>query len=223
MINYSKTIVFYDIYIRYMVPYITDPANVTRFGLTPTFVSDLNGHSASWGIDIPKYLDPKTYGRLTTATANADYKSFKAFNDGMKQTLKNNPSIVLTEEDYLTLDIHKDSNRRTEAHTPGFTPGVLLQYTSELNNRYIVIDLANPRSGAKPPKVTRIKVKMLVQDASRTAPTIDMLVAEMEVGSMDFDIPFTEDQVGKIAYIAVCFSNDAGDSVYSPIIASMII
>jgi hypothetical protein len=40
---------------------------------------------------------------------------------------------------------------------------------------------------------------------------------------MNFDIPFTANQVEMIAYIAVCFSNDVGDGVFSAIIACPII
>ncbi|MEI6487409.1 MAG: hypothetical protein WCP52_00530 [Bacteroidota bacterium] len=222
MINYSKTIVYYDIYLRFMIEYVTDPANVTRLQVGPTVVTDLNTKKGVWDTDMKGYLNPETYGKLNTATINSDYKEFRPLTDALKQTLKNNPAIVLTEKDYLIIDIHKDA-KPSASKKPNETPTLLLKTANHLNNEYRVFDIANPTSGAKPKGTKRIKVIMLVQDAGIPAPSLDKLKPEMDSGSMTFDIPFTIDQVGKIAYIAVCFSNDAGDSAYSAIIASPII
>jgi len=140
----------------------------------------------------------------------------------MKQTMKNNPAVTLTEKDYLIIDIHKNA-KPTATKIPTQTPALILRQANHLNNEYRVFDIADPSSGAKPPGVKRIKVVMLVQDANLPAPTLDQLKPEMESGSMNFDTPFTIDQLNKTSYIAVCFSNDAGDSAYSAIIASPII
>ena len=67
----------------------------------------------------------------------------------------------------------------------------------------------------------RIKRRMIVWPVNRTPPTLADLIQLEDIGSMNFDIPFVDSQVGMIAYIAVCFSNDTGDGTYSEIIAKL--
>lgn len=223
MINYSKTIVMYDIYLEFAVPYLLDPTNVSRFGFSIEFTGNITARKNIWSTDMPKYLDPRTYGKLSIARVNANYKSDKSFYDSLIQSLKNNPAIVLTEDDYLILDIHKDATTKTKKKKPTAEAGVIFKAAHTLDNDYKAIDMANIESNAKPAGTSRVKIYLLVQAADAPPPTIDKLVLEMSSGTMAFDIPFTEDQIGMIAYVAVCFSNDAGDGPMSVIIASPII
>ena len=125
--------------------------------------------------------------------------------------------------DYIIFDIHKNVTPRSRIPSPVQRALVALRLASHLNNEYRVSDEANPTKAGKPKDVKQIKVFLLVLAASATPPTIDMLIEEMTVGSMNFDIPFIERQIGMIAYVAVCFRNDSGDGSMSPIIASPII
>jgi len=206
-----------------MVPYAIVAGTATRLGLTAQQVTDLTALLAAWSPAYSAYLAPATYGRLTVAQINLLYRNTKAYCDGLKQQLKNNPALVLTEMDYIIFDIHKDVTPRANIPAPEQQAIVTLKASHHLNNEYRVWDAANPTKAGKPTDVRRIKVFLLVLIATATPPTIDMLRLDMTVGSMNFDIPFTEDQIGKIAYVAVCFSNDSGDGPMSPIIASPII
>ena len=212
-----------NIYITLLVPYAIVAATATRLGLTAQQVTDITAFLAAWNPVYSAYLAPGTHGDFTTAQVNALYKTYKLYFDGLKQQLKNNPALTLTEMDYIMFDIHKNATPRLRIPAPFQRAMIALRLTNHLNNEYRVSDEANPTKAVKPADVKRIKVFMLILLATAPPPTIDMLVEEMTVGSMNFDIPFTDDQVGMIAYIAVCFSNDSGDGTKSPIIACPII
>ncbi len=222
MINYSVTIVFYNLYFGFYVPYAIDAANQTRLGISDDQKDELILLKDQWDKAFQNYTEPETYGKLSIAIQNKVYRMCKLVTDGLTQQLKTSKSITLEELDFIIFNIHKDASR-TKASKPTATAVVIQRLVSHLNNEYLVSDVANPSSGAKPKGTKRVKVVMIVLDAKAGIPTIDMLKAEMESGTMRFDIPFTEDQIGMIAYIAVCFSNDAGDGEYSKIIASPII
>lgn len=206
-----------------MVPYALITGQAGRLGLTAQQILDLPAFLARWNLAYAAYLSPLSYGRLSTAQINALYREIKIYMDALKQQLKNNPSLVLTEADYIFFDIHKDAVRRGNIPAPTEEAGVESKNVAHLNNEYRAYDVANPTKAGKPKDVKRIKVKLLVLKAITPPPTIDMLVVEMESGAMLFDIPFTIDQVGWIAYVAICFVNDSGESEYSAIIATPII
>ncbi len=223
MINYSKTILNYNIFFIYMVPYAIDPANSARLGLTPAQVAALTAALAIWKVDYEKYINPATYSRVNTATINGQFRNNKTITNGIGQQLKSNSLLVLTELEYILFDIHKDATPRSNIPKPTQEAGVTIKTNQHLNHEYHVFDLANMTSGAKPKDVKRIKVVMLVLDKGKPEPTIDQLLPEMESGTMNFDIPFAPADEGKIAYLAVCFSNDSGDGLFSAIIANPII
>ena len=223
MINYSVTIILYNIYFNFMVPYVSDPANQLRLGLSDAQIKQMNNMLVDWNNSYNGYIFPGTYGKLTTAQVNELFLTCKKFSDGFKQQLKGNPSITLTKSDYMFVAIHENMKPRTSIPKPTQTPGVTLRIASHLNNEYHTFDIANPTKGGKPVDVKRIKIKLLILKSDAPFPTLEMLEDWDNVGSMNFDIPFSLSQVGMIAYVAVCFSNDAGDSDYSAIIASPII
>ncbi len=223
MINYSRTLVFYNIYLSIMLPYAIVSANATRLGLTAQQVTDLTGFLAAWNTAYANYISPLTYGRLTTAQINALYKLYKAYCDGIKQQLKNNPALSLSELEYIIFDIHKNVIPRAHIPAPTAEASVTLRAANHLNNEYRASDIANPTKGGKPTDVKKVIVFLLVLPADKPAPTHADLNEEMESGSMIFDIPFTENLIGEIAYVAVCFANDSGRGNMSAIIASPII
>ncbi len=222
MINYSKTIVFYEIFFGILVPYAVDPANQARLGITDVQKAELLDLKSDWDTAYKKYIDPTTYGKLSIAVINKSYKTSHIFTDGLTQQLKNNKSIILSNLDLIVFNIHVD-NPKSKIKAPSVIPTLVLRSTTHLNSEIQAINAEDPTSAAKPPRVKRLKIIMLVLDANAVPPTIDMLKPEMESGYMRFDIPHTEDQVGKIAYVAACFSNDTGDSEYSAILACPII
>ena len=221
MIDYSVTIVFYGIYLNLLVPYAI--ANATRLGLTTEQTDELTALLRQWNAAYPVYINPVSYGKLSIATINNCYSACKKVTDALTQQLKTSTAITLVELDYIIFDIHIDSTTKKKQVIPKQTPGVILKSSSHLDNFYKTIDLDDPTSGAKPKGTKRVTIYMLVQKADAPPPTIDMLLPEMTSGTMNFDVPFTSDQVGMIAYIAVCFSNDAGGGVFSAIIACPII
>ncbi len=223
MINYSKTIVFFNIYFTFFVPYAVIPANAARLGLTAAQLVDLAAFLAIWNPAYLAYLNPATYGRVNTAQINALYRLYKAYTDGLKLQMKNSPTVFPTELDKAICDIHTNAARRSSIPKPTEDAGVSSKKVNHLNNEFRAYDLAEPDSNAKPPGTRRVKVMMLILEADKPIPTLAQLLPEMESGSMLFDIPFTEDMIGKICYIAVCFSNDAGDGNYSAILATPII
>jgi hypothetical protein len=223
MINYSKTLVFFNIYLLFFVPYAAIPANAARLGLTAAQLTDLAAFLAAWNPAYLAYLNPATYGRVNTAQINALYRLYKTYTDGLKMQMKTSPTVFPNELDKVICDIHTDASRRRNIPIPTEDAGVSSKKVNHLNNEFRTFDLADPADNAKPPGTKRIKVMMLILESDKPVPTLADLLPEMESGSMIFDIPFTVDMIGKICYIAVCFSNDSGDGNYSAILATPII
>lgn len=222
MLNYSRTIVFYNLYFGLYVPYATDAANQTRLGISDDQKAKLLTMKGQWDTAFEKYIWPESYGKLSTGKINKLYHLCKTITDGITQQLKNSKSITLEDLDLIIFGIHIN-NPKSKTKKPTETPAVILKTVTRLNDEFQAINIADPTSGAKPPGTKRLKVYMLVLAADAPVPTIEMLKPEMESGSMRFDIPFVDEQVGMIAYVALCFSNDAGDGEFSAIIACPII
>ena len=206
-----------------MIPYVNDPLNQARLGISDAQLAQMNQMLKQWNLCFDAYISPGTYGRLTTAEVNELFIKFKKYTDGFKQQTKGNPSVVLTTADYLYIGVHEDAKPRPSIPPATAEAGVALKLASHLNNEYHTYDIANITKGAKPKDVKRIKIKLLIQKPDAPVPTIDMLEDWDSVGSMNFDIPFISSQVGLVAYVAVCFSNDSGDGPWSAILATTIV
>ena len=221
MIIYSNTILTYNIYLKFVIPYLI--ANKTRLKLSTEQVTQLTDMLANWTPGMDNYENPQIHGTLSVAIINAFYLEFHFITQGFKQQLKKNAGIVLNETDYLVIGIHKDSTTRKKTVKPTEEALVLLAAARHLYNEYKVMDIANPTRRGKPVGVTRIRRKYLVAKPTDPIPTLADMIQMEDITLMTFDIPFTEAQVGDIVYLAVCFCNDAGDAQYSEIISSPVI
>ena len=215
--NYSITILFYNVYLTYAVPYLI--ANATRFGLTTEITDQLTAFLALWIARYNAYINPATHSTITIGDMNDLFKIVSPFTDGLKQSIKNRSGLVLNSMDYLTLEINRDSPRRNRIPRPSQLCGAIVVAFFSLLNRIALSDLANPRKGAKPKDVARIGIKELYLKATDPVPTLADLVRVADQNSMDIEILSSSDQVGKVCYLAFCFLNERGEEGdYSAII-----
>ena len=221
MLVYSQTLINYQIFINFSTPYID--ANGVDLGIS------IEQHDRY--LKLPKiidgvmepYLNPSSYGPVNTKQANAVYADSHLFTRGIQQLIKVNPANKLTPMDYMMLDIHEDLKPHKNTLPPAYRIGIVCKHFGHLNNIYQIFDIENLTHDGKPPLVKRMKVKMLVLSKDAPVPSLTDLKDIDSTTTMIFDTPFTDDQIDKIAYLAVCFSNDAGDGDYSAILASAII
>ena len=221
MIVLSETILHYDKFLTYAVPYIG--LNGVAMGVTPEQMKFISNIPIDWDPAMDGYANPATHGDATTAQMNFVYAADNSYFNKVCQQIKINPSYTLSPMDYLVLNIHQDAKRRTTIPAPDQRIGIVCKSFSHLNNVYQVFDIANLTHGGKPKDVRGIIYKMLILKSDAPFPTLDQLITIGEVSTMIFDVPFTLDQLGMIAYIAVCFVNNAGESKYTEILASPII
>lgn len=223
MIIYSVTLVFYNFFLLYLIPYLSSGTTADRLGISPAQLTKMTNFQAAWVPLFEKYMNPLTYSDINTRNLNDLYNEIKKYFNAIKLQIKNNPDVKLTVTDYVVLWIHKNLARRKNIPAPTATPGISIINESHLNILFHGFDLAHPTLKKKPKDVLRIGVKILFQTMALPLPTIDQLVEIDDENSMDFDIPFTGDQVDLFGFIAICFKNDSGSGNYSVILPFRVI
>jgi hypothetical protein len=218
MLPYSVTLILYNIFLSFFVPYLAIVANQTRLGISAAQSTTLSGYWTTWQTTFAAYLNPVTYGTVNTGAINDLYAIILPYIANIQQQIKNNPTVTLTTLDYVVLAIHKNLARRSKIPAPTAQPVCAVKEISHLNVEFIVFDLARPTSAAKPKDVLRITPFMILLAHGSPVPTFDQLVQMADENRMTFDVPFTTAQLGMDGYMAVCFTNDAGSSKPSPIV-----
>lgn len=208
MITYSQTLILYNIFLNYFVPYVA--ANAVRLGVSPSQVLILEGYLAQWIIDFEAYINPGTYGPITIGNINARYNIYHPYSDAIKKQIKNQAGLVLTTTDYRFTQIHEDKSHST-VPVPTEECAVSLDGTHHLNNSFHVYDVANPTHSGKPKDVARIGRYLYVQAANLPDATYSQLLRISDSTTADFDIPFDALQVGMKGFLATTYMNEKGE------------
>ncbi len=223
MLPYSITIILYNIFLSFFVPYVTISANRTRLGLIDTQTGQLGTYWTTWQTTFAAYLNPATYGTVNTGAMNDFYAIVSEYVVGIQQQIKNNPTVTLTTLDYIILVIHKNLAGRHPHPIPAEESGMAVKNNRHLNTEFVVFDLAAPTHAAKPKYVERITPFILYKAHGSPAPVDGDLIEQTDVTRMTFDVPHTTAQIGMDGYAQVCFTNDAGQGIRSAIIPFSVI
>jgi hypothetical protein len=223
MLPYSITIILYNFFLFFMVPYINDVANRARLGLTTGQVADVNAFWVTWQTTFAAYMNPLTYGTVNTGAMNDFYAIVSFYVQRMQQQIKNNPTVTLTAMDYVVMAIHKNLAGRHSHPIPKEEAGIAVKSNQHLNTEFVVFDLAAPTHAAKPKYVERITPFILYKAHGSPLPVDGDLIEQTDVTRMTFDVPHTTEQIDMDGYIQVCFTNDAGQGIRSAIVPFRVI
>ena len=217
MITYSVTLILYNFYLFFLIPYLT-VAKALELGISDSQVTTITGFQTGWAPLFLLYMNPFTYSDINTRNMNNFYNTAKAYIDAIKQQVKNNPDVELSPMDYRVLWIHENLTRRHNILKPSADAGISIRFQSHLNVLFHIFDMLHPTVAKKPKDVARIGVKLLHLPTGTVLPTIDQLIDMDDQTTMEFDIPFSDEFINDDWYIAVCFKNDAGSGNYSAIL-----
>jgi len=194
----SNKILNFHVFINNAVPYLVLPANALRLRITAQQISDLQAFLVSWNAAYPVYATPATH-----TTASVDEK--------VKQQLKHDTAVTLTGTDLSTLDIHQDAARRAAIPVPTIAPSISLRMVIHSLMSFFAFDPAHPHDRKKPVDVAKVGIKIAVVKATDPAPTADMYLHHDPTGTTSFDLFFTADQAGMIAYVICFYMNSEGE------------
>jgi hypothetical protein len=208
----SLVILTYNFFLIAFVPYIV--TNATRLGISAGQVTTLTGYLTTWTTTFAAYVNPLTHGKITIGEINVLFGTVFKFTSSMKQQIKNNSSVSLSETDYAVLDIHKDAIPRKSINTPQQESGNSLRKSTHLANVFDTFDIDNPTKRGKPDDVAKVGVKLLARAIGVPPlpfPVDADLVRMPNSGSMKLTLNFLAAQVGFEAFLSTCFINEKGE------------
>src|ERR1039457_1187820 len=101
MLPYSITLILYNIFLMYFVPYVTVTANRIHLGLSTDQTDQLNIYWTDFQAAFAAYLNPLTNGPVSTGTINGLYHVILPYVTAIQQQIKNNPTVILTIPEYI--------------------------------------------------------------------------------------------------------------------------
>jgi hypothetical protein len=191
------------------VPYID--TNQLPLKVTAAQATELTDFLTDWNALWAKYIDPTQHTDTVVHDMINLYHDFHSSILGIKQQIKNNKSITLTAEMISKIHIHVNAPHRTAIPVPGFAPANQLIKSTHLVNK---IWTFNPQPGMEnetnmPVDVTRISRKMAVV-ADGVTPSPENYHAITQVGVTIYDIVFSPEQEGSVAWLITSYVNPRG-------------
>jgi hypothetical protein len=191
------------------VPYIN--TNQLPLKVTATQATELTDFLTDWNTLWAKYIDPTQHTDTVVHDVINLYHNFHSSIQGIKAQIKNNKSITLTEEIISKVHIHVDAPHRAAVPVPGFAPVNQLIKSTHLVNK---IWTFNPQPGMEnetsmPIDVVRIARKMAVV-ADGVTPSAENYHAITQVGVTMYDIVFSPEQEGAMAWLITSYVNHRG-------------
>ena len=194
----------YKFFLDAFVTLVTLPANIIRFGITPSLSSDLTTNQTAFNTNFGLYVDPTTHSTPVVNDMNVSYMDCYRITEGIRRQIKANTTVVLTGLERLILAIPTPPPPRRHVATPDIEPVVVCVFKTELMLRFIAFDPTNPFRRAKPKDVSAIGIKTVIVNAGAPTPGIKDYIIQNPENLTEFEMLFTSDQVGKTLYI-ICY------------------
>ena len=209
----SVKLIRYNAWLIVAIPYLLQPANITKFRLTVDQVNALTSYLAQWGTIYGLYADALTHTPGSITNIDNLYDILHPYMEGVKKQIQNDPNVILSGDDRTILHIPVPASHRV--HVPGtsYSPAVAVLRLLHLIARLFVF---NPNVGHeteihKPTDVAKIGRKTAVVKAGDLPPTIDKYIHLDDIGTTEFNLEFTPDQVGMICYIICWYISPTGE------------
>jgi len=185
-----------------------------RLGISTTRVASITAHKLTFVDCYGLYIDPATHTPPVVASMNAIYDIFHPEMLALKQQLNADMDITLTMEDYASLFIHQDVDKRSKVPAPKFAP---LNQIIKQNRLVTTVFTSNPiapheTEKFKPVDVALIGRKMIIVEADEAIPAQEKFLPLDPIGAVIFDIVFKLEDIGKIAYLITWYQSPTGES-----------
>ncbi len=194
------------------VAYATTTANVTRLKLGTTLPGELTTLLSDWCSLYALYLDPATHYSVIKDIGDA-YDTFHSKIQAVKTMLKTNILITLTNNDYTSLYLHKDAERRVHIPRPDYAPANTVIKQSHLIAEIFTSNPNPPHEVEKkmPDDVAKIGRKIAFVKPDDSPPALNLYHHIEPIGSTVYEIVYTEANLGAKAYLMTCYMNDRGE------------
>jgi len=209
--NVSFKILKFNLFVTHFIPFVTDPARVIRFGLSPTQVTALSDFFTDFGPKYKTYTDPVLYGPVAISAINQAYIDGFKLTQGIRANIKSDTTITLTSEERAVCNIKKPDSNPTSPGIPKYSPSLVCISRTALTMAIVAINTSNPFKKGKDKGVDAIGVKMAIVGAGTVPQPADYVRLDDETSS-EFDLLFTSGQVGKTAYIIGFYLNSHNEA-----------
>jgi hypothetical protein len=203
----SLRILIYNIFVNVFIPFVVQPAVVTRFGISATQVTALNNFLTDWNLKYAAYISPLTYGRVAINAIHLAFLKGYPLTQSIRTKIKTDTTITLTSEEMEICDIKAPDTSRTPSKIPKSSPALACFMISYLLMRFVVIDPLLLFKKAKPKGIVFIGYRTAITDAGAPAPKPEDYKDQEAVTETQFEMVFTADQIGKTLYIIAYYMN----------------
>ena len=206
----SKIFLRFDTELKGIISYAK--ANQKRLQISDTTIAHLTNDLAIWASQFALYSDDTKRTSAVTHQVRTNYEDIGSYLHRFQQSLKNDPDVDLTEDDYTGLYIHKDKKRRGHIPKPTIAPQIDLLATSHLRNEFEITDPNRPDQNhrAFPDDITGAGRKLAVVATDVTPAETDYITLG-NTGRTMFTINFATNQEGKRGYLVAWYVNSRGE------------
>jgi len=212
MYDLSLKLLKYNFFVNAFIPYVTLPANVTRYGLTVGEVSQLTAFLTLWNSKFASYVDPLMYGPISVDGVNTAYLSGFPLTQSIRNKIKGNVSLTLSSEEKAISMLRASDTVWSRAPLPKNAPTLACIFTTSMMMRFLAINPELPFKKAKPPYVHAIGVKMAIVGVGSPPPPPEAYVRLDDETETIFETLFTAGQVGKVAYVIAFYVNSRNEA-----------
>jgi hypothetical protein len=205
----------YNTWLPIMIAYII--LNATRLRIPTAQQTILSGIGTNWATKWTPYSSMATQTHGSVSDINAEYDTAHGYTEKLKLQLKFDLNVELSGDDIRVLEIHVDADHRGEIPAYGYAPSGVV-----VNNRHLLCGIevssteeGHTNDGKKPVDVGRIGMKRLIIAQGAPIPPTSTFLPYPATGTVDFEMPFTAEQVNMVCCIVFWYENPKGDN-HSP-------
>lgn len=204
----SKKFLLFDTELHDVATYVGE--HRVALQLSEAVLKHLESDVATWDATFVLYKDDSKRTLAVIHQVHDNYDTISAYVHNLQQSIKRNPDLDLTDEDYTGLHIHRDKPRRGHIPKPEAAPQLQLVLTSHLRNGFEINDADYRDHRGFPPDVAGAGRKLAVVSAG-VSPTAGDYVVLGNTGRTTFRINFEPSQVGKEGHLIVWYLNERGE------------
>jgi hypothetical protein len=185
-------------------------ANASRLNAPSGEITKLTNLVNDWNPKLLLYMNPLTHATSTGDIRRA-YGKLHPFVQKIKNRIKNDENIELTEADLLSLDIKMKRPRRNHVLPRDFAPMLAVISVSHLTAFLFARDPNHLKKRKKPDDVKSIGIKIAFTEVKAPPPADSQYRALNPVGKTRFHLFFKAEDVGMKVYIIAYYLNNRGE------------
>ncbi len=188
--------------------------NAVRLRISTGQITALNAMEEAWVPKWTKYSHIATQTHGSIQDINDLYDADHNYMERVKMQLKHDMNVELSGDDTTVLEIHIDADPRGEIPAYPFAPHGEVMRSSHLINSIAIssTEEGHENDGKKPVDVARIGMKRLIINQDAPIPPTSTFLPHPATSTVDFDMSFSADDVGKKCCVVFWFENPKGDN-----------